>query len=440
VAVDDVTRLAYFLFQRWQEQHRDTDLEQCLDGWRAAVRVSADTADWLVQSLNNLVATVQEARDHRDTPALLDEQVATLERLVTLTRDSDPRHPKYLLGLADSYRDRFRIGHERADIEAAIDRLQRSIQGSPSADRRSLTIKLGRYLRERYERDGKLADIDVALAFWRGQLDTTRVTEPDYAEWVGAVAETWLDRYDCSHSPADLDAAVDAVNQARQALEGQHVSAAREQRLGQLEAAVVQERYRQLGRAADLERLLVLSGRALGDLAPGGAERTARAAEHAFLLLRRFDRAGDQADLNEAITALEESAPDDGPGTTPDAVHARWLTLLGESLLKRYTLWGMGQLDELAQARGCFERAVPLTEPGTHARADALLGLASAMEDLFQITPVPVESRDLPISLMEQALEQVADDDAYAPFIRQSLGKACSSALPAGGGSRGIWI
>jgi len=182
VAVDDVTRLAYFLFQRWQEQHRDTDLEQCLDGWRAAVRVSADTADWLVQSLNNLVATVQEARDHRDTPALLDEQVATLERLVTLTRDSDPRHPKYLLGLADSYRDRFRIGHERADIEAAIDRLQRSIQGSPSADRRSLTIKLGRYLRERYERDGKLADIDVALAFWRGQLDTTRATPSGSAQ------------------------------------------------------------------------------------------------------------------------------------------------------------------------------------------------------------------------------------------------------------------
>ena len=212
-----------------------------------------------------------------------------------------------------------------------------------------------------------------------------------------------------------------AVDQALHAVAGRHVSAAYRQRLRGLEAGAVQERYRQSGRARDLERLIRLSGEALEESEPGSPERTARAADHAFLLLHRFDRDSDQGDLNEAITVLEESAPDETAAKTADAVRARCLTILGEGLLKRYGLWGMGQLDELARAREYFERAVALTAPGTPALAAALLGLAAATEVLFQLTPVGVDDRDLPVRLLEEALDQLGADSADAPFVCRSL-------------------
>jgi hypothetical protein len=416
-AADDVARLAYFFLEQWRERHRAGDMERSAEGWRAAARLSRDDADRLTQNLNNLVGTLQEAREHRDRPGLLDEQLATLERLVELVPDSAPARGQYLVGLAMSYRDRFRSGHERADIDAAIDRLTRAVDRTAPAQRRSLTIELGGIMRERHLWSGELPDIDASLAFWRGLLDATPVTDPDHAEWLGGVAGTLLDRYRQGRRAADLDAAVEAVDEALRAVAGRRIPAAYRQRLRELEALAVQERYREFGRAPDLERLISLSGEDLRESEPGSPERTARATEHAFLLFRRFDRDSDQGDLNEAIAVLEESAP----ATGSDADRARWLTLLGEGLLKRYGLWGMGQLDELARAREYLEGAVELTPAGTHARVDALLGLASATELLFQLAPIPVGDRDLPVRLLEQALDQAGTDPAYAPFVCRRL-------------------
>jgi DNA-binding ferritin-like protein (Dps family) len=416
-AADDVARLAYFYFAEWREQHRAGDLERSASGWRAAARIGGDDAGRLAQNLNNLVATLQEAREDHDRPGLLDEQLATLERLVELVPDAAPARRQYLLGLAASYRDRFRGRHQRADIDAAIDRLTQAVEGAAPGERRSLAIELGGSLRERHLWSGELADVDASLAFWRRMLGATSAADPDYPEWLGGIIGTLLDRYSRSLRAEDLDAAVAALDEAVRTVGGADVPEAYRQRLRELEAAAVQERYRELGRAADLERLLRHSREALRESEPGSPEATARAADHAFLLFRRFDRDSDQGDLNEAITVLEESAPT----TAGDAVRARWLTLLGEGLLNRYRLWGAGQLDELARARECFEGAVALAPAGTHSRVEALLGLASATEAVFRLTPIPVGDRELPVRLLEEAAGQVGADLAYAPFVWRTL-------------------
>ena len=420
-AADDVARLAYFYFQRWQEQHRASDLEQSLDGWRVAVKLSEGDTGRLIQSLNNLVATLQESLEQHDRLGMLDEQLAALERLVTLVPDADPSSLAYLTGLASSHRTRFRIRHERTDIDAAISVLTRAADSSAPAERRSLTIELGSTLRERYEWSGELPDVDAGLAFWRGLLDATPLAEPDYADWLGGLVGTLLDRFGLSRRAADLDAAVAAVDEALHAAAGQHIPAAHRQRLSEMGAVAVQERYQVLGRAADLDRLVQLSGEAIGDSDPGSRERTTRAADHAFFLLRRFDRTSDQADLNDAIAILEASAPDEQPAG--DTVRARWLVLLGEGLLKRYDLWGLGQGDELGRAREYFERAVHLMPLGTPGRVDALLGLSAATERVFRLTPIFAGDRELPVQLLEQALEQIGGSE-YEAFVCRSLAAA----------------
>ena len=415
-AADDVTRLAYFYFQRWQEQHRASDLAQSLYGWRIAVKLAEGDASRLIQSLNNLVATLQESREQHEAPGLLDEQLAALDRLVTLVPDAPSRLP-YLTGLAISHRDRFRIRHERADIDAAIKALTRVAGGSAPAERRSLTIELGGMLRERYEWSGELADVDTSLAFWRELLDATPVAELDHADWLGGLVKTLLDRFGLSHRAADLDAAVAAVDEALGAVAGQHILTTQRQRLSEMEAVAVQERYQALGRASDLDRLVQLSGEAIADSAQGGPER---AADHAFFLLRRFDRSSDQGDLNDAIAILEGSAPGE---TGDETVRARWLVLLGEGLLKRYDLWGLGQGDELGRAREYFEHAVDLMPPGTPGRVDALLGLSAATERVFRLTPTFSGDRELPVQLLEQALEQIRSS-GHEAFVCRSLAAA----------------
>jgi len=419
---DDVTRLAYFFFQRWQEEQRASDLAQSLDGWRAAVELSEDDTGQLTQSLNNLVAILQESREQHDGPGLLGEQMAALERLVTLVQDTDPSWLKYLTGLAQTHLDRFRAGHERTDIDAAISALTRAVDSSAPADRRSLTIRLGDILRERHEWSGELPDVDAALTFWRGLLDATPAAEPDHAEWLGGVVGTLVYRFQLSHSAADLDAAVAAVDEDSHALAGQHIPAAHRQRLSGIAEAARQERYWALGRAADLDRLIQLSGEAVSESDPGSPARTRRAADHAFFLLRRFDRASDQGDLNDAIAILEANTPDEKPAD--EAVRGQWLVLLGEGLLKRYDLWGLSQGDELGRARGYFERAVELLPPGSPGRVAALLGLSAAMERIFDLTFIPEGDRELPVRLLEQALEQIGRGSKFEAQVSQSLATA----------------
>lgn len=420
-AADDVARLALLFLEQWRDQQRPVDLERSIQAWRVAAGLSDDNAGLLIQNLNNLVATIQEGRVQHDSPGLLDEQAAALGRLVELVPESDPRRAGYLSGLAMSYLDRFRGRHERADIDAAIDRLAQVADRAAPAERRSAIIGVGTVMRERHQWSGELPDVDATRAFWRGLLDATPATDPDHAEWLGGVAGSWVDRYDISRRPEDLDAAVAVVDEALRGLSGRDVPAAYRQRLRGLEAMTLQERYRFLGRGPDLERLVALTGAELDESAPGSPERTARASDHAYFLLHQFYRDRDQGDLNEAIAVLEAAAPDETAMAAPAEVRARWLTLLGSGLMERYGLWGMGQLDEVTRAREYFERAVALAAPRTLTRVEALRGLAAATEILFQLTFVGVGDRDLPVMLLAEALDQLDAESVYAPVVAEDL-------------------
>jgi hypothetical protein len=204
---------------------------------------------------------------------MLDEEAEALGRLVELVPESDPRRAGYLSGLAMSYLDRFRSRHERADIDAAIERLAQVADGSAPAERRSAAIGVGTIMRERHLWSGELPDVDASLAFWRRLLDATPAADPDHAEWLGGAVGTWLDRYDISQQAEDLDAAVEAVDEALHALAGRDIPAAYRRRLRNLEAGVLQVRYRSSGRGPDLDRLLALTGAELDESEPGSPGR-----------------------------------------------------------------------------------------------------------------------------------------------------------------------
>jgi tetratricopeptide (TPR) repeat protein len=426
-AADGVEALAYSLLQRWQAGGPAEDFERSLAGWRAAVRLSEvdppGDPDRLTRNLNNLVGVLQLGRDQLGRDGDLDEQVACQQRLVAQLGDDDPDLERQLVNLALLHRERFRLRHRRADIDAAVGAFARAV-GAPPGRKPSLALDLGLVMRERYESSGELGDVDAALAFWRALVEATPPTRPEYPDRLGGLVGTLVDRYRHGGGAADLDAAVDAAEQALAE------PTAHRSRLRELAAVAVQERYRSLGRGPDLDRLVLLSREAFDETAEGDGERTRLAADHAFFLLRRFDRESGQGDLDDAVALLDAAAPGDSTG---DGARARWLTLLGEGLLKRYGLWGMGQLDELARARESFEQAVGLLPPGAPGRVDALCGLAAATERVFVNMPVAVGDRDLPVSMLEQALAEAGDDPALAGGVRRSLAQAL---LQRAGGGR----
>ncbi|GAA1021365.1 CHAT domain-containing protein [Acrocarpospora pleiomorpha] len=118
-------------------------------------------------------------------------------------------------------------------------------------------------------------------------------------------------------------------------------------------------------------------------------------------LQERFERGGDPADLELAITSLREAVEIDHPD------HAAMLSSLGSALRARFEHGD--NLADLEEAITCLRQAVEITPPDHPGSASRLTNLGNALQVRFARTG-DLADLDLAISYLNQALDSTPRD------------------------------
>jgi CHAT domain-containing protein len=398
-AEHELTTLAIDFYQRGGTE----ELGVSVAAWRALVRLSPSAGN-----LNNLAATLMARRD-RDGGEVgdLDELIDVLERFAEVSGD----RVEALMNIAMARRERFRATATRADIDTALADQREALGLTSGDDRRHVVIAQGEALRERAAWSGEARDYAEAVEFWRGEVAAAPVEQREHVEWLVGLVGTLIDRYDRFGNRADLDAAVDAVDEAKRASANLRVTPRYRQRLLEVEAGALEHRQQALGASADLDRLIETSRRELNAAEPDSPDRTRLANQHAFFLRQKFDRGADQPALNDAIAALEANPPAEDCALD---VRLHWLDGLGHAYLARARLWGIRKLDDVVRARERFEEALRLGGAGDATRTSTLLGLADAVHRLVAVMPVLAGDELVPFDLVERAVEEAPDERSRA--------------------------
>lgn len=255
----------------------------------------------------------------------------------------------------------FAIASQREDLSEAAT-LWRALTADPRFAQTAPGFRLAVHksaalaLARRFELSGDTTDLDDAIDHWQSAARLSREDPADHASCLTYLGHTLQARTAArpATADADFDAAVAAYREARQQSGGRGKAIAAANL-----AAGLRARYQRTGQDADLDeaidwyaearRTLPLYARA-SDAALSGQGRS---------LLARFRLRSEPSDLDEAITALRLSAQ----RTPPDAPEfPERLYDLARALTARYDLCGDdGALDE---AISSLQTAIQLTPDG----------------------------------------------------------------------------
>jgi tetratricopeptide (TPR) repeat protein len=266
--------------------------------------------------------------------------------------------------------------------------------------------------REEYASSGDPAAAERAVRLWEAAI-AVEPTPHNLGELAGAL----LDLYQVTGEGRDahLDVAVAAVERAiRDAGEDGPLAW-----LGLL-ASALSLRWRATGDPNDLDEGL----RVFELIAPSGdgpaavAVRPEHRSEHARLLLDRFERDGDTADLDHAL-ALFEQAIQETPQRDP--AHAVLLNNRGLCLRERFE--HRGRIADLDSATTAFRRAIELAAPGAPGRATYLENLANCLVDWYRVDDDLTRLEQAVVTLTD-ALGWLPDGSPQRPRVRANLAGA----------------
>lgn len=243
----------------------------------------------------------------------------------------------------------------------------------------------GDSLIHRYQRTGRVSDIDAAIAALRRAVPPPRAADRTGPEPAARTAmsraeiTTLLDlatalrmRYLPLGEEADLDEAVDTLRQALRAAGPGAIKTAVEHEL----ATALGLRHARTGSPADITEAVEAARAAASAVSPDAEEFPRYAGTAGELLSRRWQADGDAgnlADLDEAITWLREASG--RPGMA--GLRATLLTSLGTALRER-AVWGGGAsavdtrrsnpAADLGEAVDALKAAIGLTPRDTGGR------------------------------------------------------------------------
>jgi tetratricopeptide (TPR) repeat protein len=251
----------------------------------------------------------------------------------------------------------------RAGFGGAVDHLRRALELLPAddVDRRAYTSNLASALLGRFEAEGRLADLTESI-------DLLEDAGPTSPEMLATLANALAAR---SEWMADRDDADRAVAHARQAVE---VSRRTPAMLGSL-ATVLLQRFEVTGGIADVDEAVDLLDEAVASTDPQSPERAARLNNLAIALReRQLRRRSGRDDLDRAVGAFEE-ALDATREDHPDRIAYR--ANLGNALHQRYDV--TQDPEDLERAVRELERAVAATPEDSPDRPMYLNNLGSTL-------------------------------------------------------------
>ncbi|MET0496182.1 MAG: hypothetical protein ABW000_23910 [Actinoplanes sp.] len=243
--------------------------------------------------LANLADALLKRHDRTRTAVDLDRALEFARRAVETVPpdDHDPGHQRTILGLALLAADR---------LDEAADELAGALDDTdPDAEQYAgRCSNLGLAYIERFDRTGVPDDLDASIDMGRRALEIAAATDPNRAAMLVNLSSRLLRRHEIRRNPDDLQEAL------RTATEGTGLKTAGEpERRGALVAlALAQERrFRVDGDVADVTAAVDRLEDALATV-PAGTDEEARLRSTLGIALRgRFEATGKRHDLDRAI-------------------------------------------------------------------------------------------------------------------------------------------
>lgn len=361
--------LASALRQRYEMTDASSHLDRAVECLEAARKLMADPAIVLsltknlerryerrgeVADLDRLVALYEELLDAplsspdeevaRDglANALLDRYAATatpsdLERSERIFTDADLQRSVEPKGWAARGRgaallQRYERGEEPADLDQAVEVLQRAVEETPSDSPELATgLKLlGASLALRYHRHGGLVDLERTVEITRRAVAATSSGSSSWAAASHNLAAALVERYDRLGNSSDLDASIEVLEEILR-----HVpvgAPSRRMHLATFGTALATRAVRQ-SRPDDLDRAIEIIDDAFIHAPAGSRERETYMHNLAAALVKRHERLRGPHDIARAISLLEDSVQH-----MPEGSHRRALRLnsLGLALQQRH--------------------------------------------------------------------------------------------------------
>ncbi|MDR6974088.1 tetratricopeptide (TPR) repeat protein [Streptomyces sp. 3330] len=394
-------------------------LEEAADMLRRCVALPPAMPGERAAQLGGLAEALGELYGLDGGPERLREAVAAQRRALDHTPPESPDRLPRLINLASFLSGWYEVTRERAALDEAVDGLRRArdeLLRNGGTEPWQLAANLAGVLTERFRLDGRLDELDEAVALLRHVVEADFPLD-DFERLLMPLKAAALALLRAEHSGEVrwADWAVRTLGETARTLpreDPNHDAVLLE--LGKAHGT----RYGLSDDPADLESAIGVLGAAL-DVA-GGQEESAEnaraaAAELASQLARRHDRTGAPADLDRAI-ALQQDAVLHVPRHSPNfaTLHAA----LGQTLLQRFrTRNDLGDLDRCADH---LHRALAALPPHAPDRSAVLSTLGSAQLARYEHTGHRPHLHEA-VDTQRAALDACPAGDVQRPFLLGNL-------------------
>ncbi|MFE9746824.1 CHAT domain-containing protein [Saccharothrix saharensis] len=435
------------------------DLDAAVDAAREAVRTGIPDQVLRTQHLWHHANLLAHRFDRDGRLGDLDERTAVLRSILPLVAD-DAERAGFLHDLASACTARFHVTGEPADLDRAVDAVDRAAALLPADHPRTADVRTtGALVRQlRFTAAGDPADVAEAVRLARAAVAGTPADDPHRPDALNALAGALGSAARVARDPAGLAEAVATCREAITAAGGaavlptltmsellveRYLLTGAASNLAEATAALRQvlpattghqrglvlnnlalalhQRVQHLGTSADLEEAVEETLRAadqvLPELPPGHVDRLALTAKTAALRAGRYELWRDRADIDRAVTALRAAVAEAGgahPALTECRLH------LGLALTLRFL--HQQEIADVEEAVAVLREGVAEAGPGD-LREALRPQLALALLARAQWSPSP-EARDEAIGLLSDAGDAFAPGTSGHLAIRLHLGRA----------------
>lgn len=311
-------------------------------------------------------------------------------------------HASALQSAAASRRRRYALNGDPANLSEALPLIDAALArfATGSYAWSGARLERGLLFRVRFDAGAALADLDAAVAEYRGALEAE--PGPQTALVYAALGGALRLRYEMGGDVCVLDEAIAALQRAiAQIPAGGADWAACQNNLG----GALATRVSVLGTVSDLDAAIEAYQAALSGKPDVSFARANTLANMAETLRIRYLMLGRTADLDASVRTLRTLLDDFPPG---GPAWGRWHDMLGLSLLHRYS--ARGRPADLRDARAAFEVALAHVPPGAGDRLRIVANVADALRDVHRATGDPA-LLDEALGLLRQAAQDAGPGD-----------------------------
>ncbi|MFE2552100.1 CHAT domain-containing protein [Streptomyces sp. NPDC059355] len=417
-----LTALGNVLRIKWRRGGPAADLDTAIDRFREALSAVAEEPGRAMY-LYNLGDALNARFDRAGAVEDLEDAVALLGEALRTTPDEGLYRALVLTGLGSALRARYERAGALPDLDGAIARYREAVPLFPldQPGRTEILSNLGNVLRLRFERTGDTGDLDSAVEVGRQAAEATPEGHPGRAVFLSNLGIALQARFVRAGLAVDVDAAVEVGLRAVEA-----AAAGRPDRPGRPDLAMclsnlgggLWARYQRFGVLADLNAAIDRLREAVQAVPADHPQRARYLSNLGNMLRGRFARVHDIGDLDSAIEAGRQ-AVDAAPATHLD--RAMFLSNLGAALQVRFGR--LGVLGDLDASIVRHRQAVEAVQADHPLRARYLSNLVPALRTRFGRSGVRSDLDDA-ITAGRQAVESVPADHPERAVYLNNLGGA----------------